>query len=163
MNKKYTAYGLIVVNTLIQIVSCFWYREMPGSVWAAADAIIIMVPLVFGLRMGLLCLLPVAVSEFVWFFKLGVPGPLFHLAAFTIAVICMAAAQRRLAAMPRRKRAVLSGVLFMAGVAGEVLLYHGLRLLILQKPMDWETIFGEIFAPVILVALILLVVFMKRD
>ena len=84
-------------------------------------------------------------------------GPLLHLASFTIAVILMAAAHRRLEAIPRRKRAVLSGVLFIAGVAGEELLYQGLRLLVLQKPVQWDTFFGEIFSPVILVVLLLLV------
>ena len=57
-----------------------------------------MVPLLFGLQMGLLCLLPVAASELLWFIKLGGFGPLLHLAAFTIAVIIMAAAHKRNAA-----------------------------------------------------------------
>ena len=121
MDKKYIAFGLVCLNAIIQLASCFWYSDLPGFVWTLADSIVILVPLVFGLRMGLLNLLPVAVSEFVWFFKLGVPGPLLHLAAFTVAVLLMAAAHRRLTAMPRRKRAVLSGILFIAGLAGEEL------------------------------------------
>ena len=162
MAKKYTAYGLIILNVLLQIASCFWYYELPEFVWTLADAIVILVPLVFGLQMGLLCLLPVAASEFLWFFKLGSFGPLLHLAAFTIAVIFMAAAQRRLAAMPRRKRAVLSVVLFIAGLAGEELLYQGLRLLILQKPVNWDAFFGTVFSPVVPFVMILLVVFVYR-
>lgn len=161
MNNKYMAYGLIFLNVLLQIASCFWYRELPGFVWTLANAILILVPLVFGLKMGLLCLLPVAASELLWFFKLGSYGPLLHLASFTIAVILMAAAHRRLEAMPRRKRVVLSGVLFIAGVAGEELLYQGLRLLVLQKPVQWDTFFGEIFSPVILIVLLLLVTFIN--
>ena len=161
MDKKYVAYGLIFLNVLLQIASCFWYRELPGFVWTLANAILILVPLVFGLKMGLLCLLPVAASELLWFFKLGSFGPLLHLASFIIAVIFMAAAHRRLEAMPRRKRAVLSGVLFIAGVAGEELLYQGLRLLVLQKPVQWDTFFGEIFSPVILIVLLLLVTFIN--
>ena len=74
MDKKYIAYGLVFLNAIIQLASCFWYSDLPGFVWTLADSIVILVPLVFGLRMGLLNLLPVAVSEFVWFFKLGVPG-----------------------------------------------------------------------------------------
>ena len=66
MDKKYTAYGLVFLNVLLQIASCFWYRELPGFVWTLADAIVILVPLVFGLKMGLLCLLPVAASELLW-------------------------------------------------------------------------------------------------
>jgi len=161
MDKKYVAYGLIFLNVLLQIASCFWYRELPGFVWTLANAILILVPLVFGLKMGLLCLLPVAASELLWFFKLGSFGPLLHLASFAIAVILMAAAHRRLEAMPRRKRAVLSGVLFIAGVAGEELLYQGLRLLVLQKPVQWDSFFGEIFSPVILIVLLLLVTFIN--
>ena len=161
MDKKYVAYGLIFLNVLLQIASCFWYRELPGFVWTLANAILILVPLVFGLQMGVLCLLPVAASELLWFFKLGSFGPLLHLASFIIAVILMAAAHRRLEAMPRRKRAVLSGVLFIAGVAGEELLYQGLRLLVLQKPVQWDTFFGEIFSPVILIVLLLLVTFIN--
>ena len=162
MAKKYTVYGLIILNVLLQIASCFWYYELPEFVWTLADAIVILVPLVFGLQMGLLCLLPVAASEFLWFFKLGSFGPLLHLAAFTIAVFFMAAAQRRLAAMPRRKRAVLSVVLFIAGLAGEELLYQGLRLLILQKPVNWDAFFGMVFSPVVPFVMILLVVFVYR-
>ena len=161
MDKKYIAYGLVFLNVIIQIGGCFWYRELPEYVWVLADAIVILVPLVFGLQMGLLNLLPVGVSEFVWFFKLGVFGPLLHLAAFIIAVIFMAAAHRRLAAMPRRKRAVLSGVLFIAGVAGEELLYQGLRLVVV-KSVHWDNYFGVVFSPVTAVVLILLVIFVNR-
>lgn len=100
MDKKYVAYGLIFLNVLLQIASCLWYRELPGFVWTLANAILILVPLVFGLQMGVLCLLPVAASE---------------------------------------------------------LLYQGLRLLVLQKPVQWDSFFGEIFSPVILVVLLLLV------
>ena len=162
MAKKYTVYGLIILNVLLQIASCFWYYELPEFVWTLADAIVILVPLVFGLQMGLLCLLPVAASEFLWFFKLGSFGPLLHLASFTIAVFLMAAAHRRLAEMPRQKRAVLSGILFIAGYAGEELLYHGLRLLVLQKPVNWKAFFGTVFSPVVPVVLILLVIFVNR-
>ena len=158
--KKYIAYGLVFLNAVLQIASCFWYSELPEFVWVLADAIMILVPLVFGLQMGLLCLLPLAVSEFVWFFKLDVFGPLLHLAAFTIAVIFMAAAHRRLTTMPRRKRAVLSGVLFIGGLAGEELLYQGLRQLVM-KSVNWDNFFGVVFSPVILVVLILLVVFVN--
>jgi len=161
MDKKYIAYGLVFLNTIIQLASCFWYSDLPGFVWTLADSIVILVPLVFGLRMGLLNLLPVAVSEFVWFFKLGVPGPLLHLAAFTVAVLLMAAAHRRLAAMPGQKKAVLSGILFIAGLAGEELLYRGLRLLVLQKPVNWDAFYGAVFSPVVLMVL-LFVVFLSR-
>ena len=161
MDKKYIAYGLVLLNTIIQLASCFWYSDLPGFVWTLADSIVILVPLVFGLRMGLLNLLPVAVSEFVWFFKLGVPGPLLHLAAFTVAVLLMAAAHRRLAAMQGQKSAVLSGILYIAGLAGEELLYHGLRLLVLQKPVNWDAFYGAVFSPVVLIVL-LLVVFVSR-
>ena len=162
MDKKYIAYGLVFLNAIIQLASCFWYSDLPGFVWTLADSIVILVPLVFGLRMGLLNLLPVAVSEFVWFFKLGVPGPLLHLAAFTVAVLLMAAAHRRLAAMPGQKRAVLSGILYIAGLAGEELLYHGLRLLFLQKPVNWDAFYGAVFSPVVPGVLLLLVVFVSR-
>ena len=162
MDKKYIAYGLVFLNAIIQLASCFWYSDLPGFVWTLADSIVILVPLVFGLRMGLLNLLPVAVSEFVWFFKLGVPGPLLHLAAFTVAVLLMATAHRRLAAMPGQKRAVLSGILYIAGLAGEELLYHGLRLLFLQKPVNWDAFYGAVFSPVVPVVLLLLVVFVSR-
>ena len=60
MNKKYIAYGLVFLNAVLQIASCFWYSELPEFVWVLADAIMILVPLVFGLQMGLLCLLPLA-------------------------------------------------------------------------------------------------------
>lgn len=119
MGKKYYAYGLVILNLIIQIASCFWYNKWPEFVWVLGSCLVILIPLLFGLRMGLLGLLPVAVSEFVWFYKVHSSGPLLHLAAFTVAVLFMAAAHQKLAKMPRRNRAVLSAVLFIAGLAGE--------------------------------------------
>ena len=112
MNKKYPAYVLLILNLILQIASCFWYRELPGFVWMLASAIVILIPLLFGLRMGLLGLLPVAASELVWFHKLGNVDPLLNLVAFAMAVILMAVAHQRLAKLQRRNRAVLSGLVY---------------------------------------------------
>ena len=162
MNKKYPAYVLLILNLILQIASCFWYRELPGFVWVLTSAIVILIPLLFGLRMGLLGLLPVAASELVWFHKLGNVGPLLNLVAFAMAVILMAVAHQWLAKLPRRNRAVLSGVLFITVFAGRELLYQGLRVLVLQKSVNWDTFFAQVFSPVILAVLIMLVVSVDR-
>ena len=111
MDKKNYAYGLIILNLILQIASCFWYNKLPGFVWALAGAIVILVPLLYGWQIGLLCLLPLAASELVWFFKLGSFGPLLQLACYTIAFIIMAVAHPRIAKMPQQKRILLSWVL----------------------------------------------------
>ena len=149
MDKKNYAYGLIILNLILQIASCFWYNKLPGFVWALAGAIVILVPLLYGWRMGLLCLLPLAASELVWFFKLGSFGPLLQLACYTIAFIIMAVAHPRIAKMPQQKRILLSCVLLIAVIAGKALLYQGLRLLVLQKSENWNTLFSEVLPPVI--------------
>ena len=46
MNKKNLAYGLVFLNVLLQIASCFWYHELPGFVWTLSDAIVILVVLI---------------------------------------------------------------------------------------------------------------------
>ena len=162
MDKKNYAYGLIILNLILQIASCFWYNKLPGFVWALAGAIVILVPLLYGWQIGLLCLLPLAASELVWFFKLGSFGPLLQLACYTIAFIIMAVAHPRIAKMPQQKRILLSCVLLIAVIAGKALLYQGLRLLVLQKSVNWNTLFSEVLPPVIPVVLIMLVVIFKR-
>ena len=58
-NRKKTAlaYILILAELIIQIAGGLFYEQMPGFFWDLANTVLIMVPLVFGLGYGLLCLI----------------------------------------------------------------------------------------------------------
>jgi hypothetical protein len=57
MNKKYILYGLILIETIIQTVGSIYYDSTPKFVWTWANAIIFLVPLLWGLKPGLVCLI----------------------------------------------------------------------------------------------------------
>ncbi len=76
MKNRSLAYCLILIELVIQVVGGIYYYQTPGIVWTLSNAIMFLVPLLFGMRLGLLCLLPAAVSEIIWFCMPGVYGPL---------------------------------------------------------------------------------------
>lgn len=134
MRKKLPAYGLILIECVIQIFGSIYYDQTPPMVWSLSDAILCMVPLAFGLRFGLLCLIPVAVSEIVWFCNLRVPGPLLHLFSFTVTVIILGLAEKKLKHLPAPQRVAGSCTLYELSLLGEEALYQGLRALFLNRP-----------------------------
>ena len=62
MKKRILGYCLILAELLIQILGSVYYNQTPEIVWSLGNAILILVPLAIGLRLGMLCLLPVAIS-----------------------------------------------------------------------------------------------------
>ena len=157
MNIKVVAYCLIAIELAIQVFGGIYNDQVPAIAWDFANAILILVPLAFGIELGLVCLVPFAASEIFWFFKLQAVGPLLHLATFALAVVILGLASRKIMQMPRLKRAVISGVLFELFLIGEEALYYALRMLILQKPFGWDDISGTFLSPANLVMLIVLI------
>lgn len=156
MNIKAVAYCLIIIELAIQVLGVI-DDQAPEVVWALANAILILVPLVFGIRLGLICLVPFAASEIFWLCKLQVVGPLLHLVSFALVVVILGLVNRKIAQMPRPKRVVVSGVLFELFLIGEEALYYGLRMMFLQKPFGWDDISGTFLSPANLVMLIVMV------
>ena len=114
MKKKYIAYGLILIELIIQIIGFIDYDGAPAFLWTLADAIVFLVPLLFGTRLGLICLLPVAVSEIVWFLSYHSVGALLHLLSFAIAVIILGTVNKKLNQTTGFPRVIFSIILFIA-------------------------------------------------
>ena len=144
MKKKYFAYGLILIELIIQIIGFIDYDGAPAFLWTLADAIVFLVPLMFGTRLGLACLLPVAVSEIVWFLSFHSVGALLQLLSLAIAVIILGAANKKLGQVIGFRRVVFSIFLFIAVWVGEETLYRGLVALFLQHPFAWKDVFKSI-------------------
>ena len=66
MNLRVVAYCLIAIELAIQVFGLIYSDQTPQVVYALADTILILVPLVFGIRLGLICLTPFAASEIYW-------------------------------------------------------------------------------------------------
>ena len=157
MNLRVVAYCLIAIELAIQVFGLIYSDQTPQVVYALADTILILVPLVFGIRLGLICLTPFAASEIYWSCNLQVVGPLLHLVSFALVVVILGLANRKIALMPRLERVVVSGVLFELSLIGEEALYYALRMLFLQKPFGWEDISGTFLSPANLLMLVVLV------
>ena len=153
------ACGLLLAEVIIQVLGTVFYDRTPEFVWPLADAILILVPLVFGIRLGLLCLFPFAAAEIVWFCKLRVAGPLFHLVAFAATIVILGIAYKKLTSIPLSRKVIWSAILYELSLLGEEVLYHTLRMLFLQKPLRWEAVSGTFLSlanPIFLIILILL-------
>ena len=157
MNIRVVAYCLIAIELAIQVFGAIYSDQTPQVVYALADTILILVPLAFGIRLGLICLIPFAASEIYWFCNLQAAGPLLHLVSFALAVVMLGLANRKIAQMPQLKKTVVSGVLFELFLIGEEALYYVLRMLLLQKPFGWEDISGTFLSPANPVMLIVLI------
>lgn len=154
----------ILIEVAIQIFGGIYYNQTPEFVWSLANAILTLVPLVFGLRVGLICLIPVAVSEIVWFCKLHTAGPLLHIVSFSVTVVILGFAGRKLRYTQFSRKVILKGVLYETFLLGEEALYHGLRMLFLSEPISWESVSGTFLSianPLLLGILVLCCVIEK--
>ena len=141
---------LALTELAIQVLGSVYYSQTPAFVWTFSNGILFMVPLMFGMVPGLLFLLPVAISELMSYGQLHVWGPLLHLAAFVMTVVALGLAGERIRQMPRVQRTLLSVGLFAVALVGEEALYHGLRLLVMQKPFVWEKVLKAALSPAVL-------------
>ena len=157
MRKKYLAYCLLLVELIIQIFGNIYYSQAPEFGWSLANAILIFIPLAFGIRLAMLCFLPVVVSEIVWFCILHAVGPLLHLVSFAVIIIFLSWAGKKLACMPSPHRLAGSIALYELSLIAEEALYRGLIMLFLHRPATWDTVSGTFLSPANPLLLLLLV------
>lgn len=151
------ANGLILAELAIQVVGGLFYAQVPGFFWALADAILIMVPLAFGIGRGLLCLAPMAVSEVAWAWTLRSIGPALHLVSFAVTVVLLGLASNRILEASFLQRKVRASILFEVSLLGEEVFYHFLRSLFLSHPMRWDEVLTVYLSPANLLVLSLLI------
>ena len=157
MRKKYFVTCLFVIKLFIEVFGSLYYDQTPQVVWSIGNAILIMVPLAFGIRAGLLCFLPVLVCEIVWFFHLRAVGPLLHLFSFAVAVVLLGLAGEKLKNLPTHQRVIGSSILFELSLLGEEALYRALMMLFSHRHVTWNNISGTFLSlanPLLLLLLV---------
>ncbi|MBP3869821.1 MAG: hypothetical protein J6E46_02465 [Faecalicoccus sp.] len=154
MNKKYILYGLILIETIIQTVGSIYYDSTPKFVWTWANAIMFLVPLLWGLKPGLVCLIPAVVSEFVFFFSYHIYGPLLHAATFTITTIVLGLLHNKLKDLTLIQKIVFNTVLVLASLILEELLYRASIAVFLHHDAKWASVIEPFQSPVNIILLI---------
>lgn len=144
----FLAYGLIFIELIIQIFGGIYYEQTPQFVWDLGNAILFLVPLLFGFRTGLLCLLSVAVSELVWFVVIKTVGPLLHLASFSITFLALGIASKKIRRLAFSERMILRIILFELSLLGEEFLYRVFIMLVLNYPITWKNVSGTFLSPI---------------
>lgn len=81
--------GLFLLETIFQITGSLFYSVYPKWLWSICDASMMLIPVLFGLKVGIIALIPNLISEALWFISSGYIGPLLHAATFLIAVIIL--------------------------------------------------------------------------
>ena len=142
MRKKDLGYGLIFIELLIQIFGGIYYDQTPAIVWSLANAILILVPLMFGIKLGLLCFIPVLASEILWFCKLSTTGPILHAVSFALTILILGMANKKLKYAQYPRRVILSSILYEISLLGEETLYYSLIFLFRHRPIRWEAVSG---------------------
>ena len=132
----------ILIELLIQILGFAAYQDTPGFFWDLANCILIMAPLLFGLRIGLICLLPMAVSEIIWFLQISAVGPLLHAVSFAAVVCLFGIIGGGLSKAYLPKRILWTVVCYEAGLLAEEILYYFLRCAFLANRMNWADAAG---------------------
>lgn len=78
--------AILIIESIFQITGSLFYDVYPAWLWTLCDASMIMIPLMFGLKIGLIGCIPNIVSEIIWFVTTGYIGTLLHGIAFLIVV-----------------------------------------------------------------------------
>ncbi len=81
--------GLFLLQAMFQVTGSLFYNDYPRWLWSICDASMLLIPVLLGLKAGIIALLPNLISETLWFFTSGYTGPLLHAATFLIAVIIL--------------------------------------------------------------------------
>ena len=157
MNRRHLAYGFVFVELLIQIMGGLYYDQTPAAIWSFANGVLLLAPLLCGMGIGLLCFLPAAVSELVWYSQLHTLGPLLHVASFAVAVVALALASERLRQEPLTRQVAGSLIVFLLALIAEEALYYALRTLFLQRSMAWAKVFETALSPAILPLVVILI------
>lgn len=81
--------SLFLLETIFQITGSLFYSVYPKWLWTICDASMLLIPVLFGLKVGIIALIPNLISEAVWFVASSYTGPLLHAISFLIAVIIL--------------------------------------------------------------------------
>lgn len=158
-----------LIESLIQLFGSLYYKITPSWIWAIANALSFFIPLLEGFIKGLLFLVPIMISEFLWYFIKGYIGPLLHLVSFLICGVILGGASILLKKCKIRIeiKIIINCVLFEVFQLIEEILYYFMRKIFLDKKneMNWENIsvtFMSIPNPIFLVILIILIVYLDK-
>ena len=162
-----------LIESLIQILGSIYYKESLTPswdwVWLTANALIFFIPLLEGMIKGLIFLIPIMISEALWYIKKGYIGAILHAVAFLICGLILGAAFILINKFIKRIeiKIIISSVLFEAFQLIEEILYYFMRKIFMNKKseMTWKNIsvtFISIPNPVLLVILIILMVILNK-
>ena len=162
-----------LIESLIQILGSIYYKESLTPswdwVWPTANALIFFIPLLEGMIKGLIFLIPIMISEALWYIKKGYFGAILHAVAFLICGLILGAAFILINKFIKRIeiKIIISSVLFEAFQLIEEILYYFMRKIFMNKKseMTWKNIsvtFMSIPNPVLLVILIILMIILNK-
>ena len=142
-HKLPIAAALFLLESVFQIAGGLLYDVCPAWVWSVCDASLMMIPLLFGLRIGLLACIPNTIAEIVWTVVYGYLSPLFHAAAFLIAAAALGCVKEGLDRRAVRRAIPIKLVCFELFLIIEELLYVLLRVACGTSPIEaltWERV-----------------------
>ena len=162
-----------LIESLIQLLGSIYYKESQTPswewVWPTANALSFFIPLLEGMIKGLIFLIPIMISEVLWYIKKGYIGSILHGVAFLICGLILGAAFILINKFIKRIeiKIIISSVLFEAFQLIEEILYYFMRKIFLNKKneMTWKNISVTLMSipnPILLVILITLMVILNK-
>ncbi len=162
-----------LIESLIQIFGSIYYKESLTPswdwVWPTANALIFFIPLLEGMIKGLIFLIPIMISEVLWYIKKGYIGSILHGVAFLICGLILGAAFILINKFIKRIeiKIIINAVLFEAFQLIEEILYYFMRKIFLNKKNEitWKNISVTLMSipnPILLVILITLMVILNK-
>lgn len=79
-----TVWAALAVCAVMEFAGYFFYYQLGDQYFRVLDILPVMIACVYGLRAGLLCLAPAAVSEILWVIRITAPGPAINLTSFVL-------------------------------------------------------------------------------
>ena len=162
-----------LIESLIQLLGSIYYKESQTPswewVWPTANALIFFIPLLEGMIKGLIFLIPIMISEVLWYIKKGYIGAILHAVDFLICGLLLGAAFILINKFIKRIeiKIIISSVLFEAFQLIEEILYYFMRKIFLNKKNEitWKNISVTLMSipnPILLVILITLMVILNK-
>ena len=162
-----------LIESLIQLLGSIYYKESQTPswewVWPTANALSFFIPLLEGMIKGLIFLIPIMISEVLWYIKKGYIGSILHGVVFLICGLILGAAFILINKFIKRIeiKIIINAVLFEAFQLIEEILYYFMRKIFLNKKneMTWKNISVTLMSipnPILLVILITLMVILNK-
>ena len=162
-----------LIESLIQLLGSIYYKESQTPswewVWPTANALSFFIPLLEGMIKGLIFLIPIMISEVLWYIKKGYIGSILHGVAFLICGLILGAAFILINKFIKRIeiKIIINAVLFEAFQLIEEILYYFMRKIFLNKKNEitWKNISVTLMSipnPILLVILITLMVILNK-